>query len=227
MLLILTPLRQGSKKLLAHTFEAERCRTQYRERSDHSFGRNKFVYKRSNTVIQELSLDMRNKIILCLKTAWIVAAFMIVLTATAVCGSADQACSAAADTMLLFMSLLSFPLGLVFLLISSLFVAPSAGPASDYAFTWFIMLCGGSCQWFILVPRLFAPPQFTVLNLRTPPNAISRSLVAPPAPTPKPPEAAIETIAVSRPSVRSRKPPNRTRPFDRLGRTPLERVINR
>jgi hypothetical protein len=130
--------------------------------------------------------------------------------------------------MLFFMLLLSFPLGIVFLLISSLFVAPFGGPyASDFAFAWFIMLCGGACQWFILVPRLFAKPQFTVLDLRTPPNPISRRLVALPAPAPKPPLVAIETIAVARPSVRSRKPAKRIRPFDRLGRTPLERVIKR
>src|SRR5690349_13286539 len=109
---------------------------------------------------------MRSKLILCLKAAWIVAAFMTVLVATTVCGSDDQACFAAGETMLLFMLLLSFPLGLVFFLISAIFVKNGGGDfASDYVFGWFIMLCGGACQWFILVPRLFAKPHFTVLDL--------------------------------------------------------------
>src|SRR5215831_239979 len=171
---------------------------------------------------------MRSKIILCLKTAWLVAAFMTVLVATTVCGSSDQACFATGETMLLFMLLLSFPLGTVFLLISMIFFEGLGGHlAADYAFIWFMMLCGGCCQWFILVPRLFAKPQLTLLDLRTSPNEISKRLVALPAPAPEASAAALETIAVSGPRVRSTKPARRIKPFDRLGRTPLERVINR
>jgi hypothetical protein len=171
---------------------------------------------------------MRNKIILCLKTAWVVAAFMTLLVATTVCGSADRGCFAAGQTMLLFMMVLSFPLGPVFLLISLIFVESPVGHfASDYAFAWFIMLCGGCCQWFILVPRLFGKPKFTLLNLKTPPNEISKRLVALPAPALTPSGTATETIATSRPRVRSTKRTRRVTPFDKAGRTPLERVINR
>jgi len=130
--------------------------------------------------------------------------------------------------MLLFMGILSFPLGTVFLLISLIFVDGPAGYlASDYAFAWFIMLCGGSCQWFILVPRLFAAPQFTLLDLRTPPNETPKRLLAVPAAAPKASPVAVETIASARPGVRSTKAARSIRPLDRLGRTPLERVINR
>ena len=172
---------------------------------------------------------MRSKIILCLKTAWIVAALMTVLVATTICGSSDQACFVTGDTMLLFMGILSFPLGLVFLLLSLLFVdGPGSYLASDYALAWFIMLCGGCCQWFILVPRLFAKPQFTLLDLRTQPNETPKRSVAVAAPASKPSPAAIEAIVSARPSVTSAKKTARSiRPLDRLGRTPLERVINR
>jgi hypothetical protein len=172
---------------------------------------------------------MRSKIILCLKTAWVIAAFMTVLVATTVCGSADhQACSAAGNTMFLFMLVLSFPLGLVFLLISLIFFDGGGGTlASEYALTWFIMLCGGCCQWFVLVPRLFGKPQFILLDLRTPAREISKVVVALPAPVPAPRPAAIETIAASRRGPRPSKPAKRIKPFDRLGRTPLERVIER
>jgi len=170
---------------------------------------------------------MRNKVILCLKTAWFVAALMILLTGTNMCVSTDEACSSAGNTMFLFMFLLSFPLGTVFLLIAMFFLE-SAGShyPSDYITAWFIMACGGCCQWFVVVPRLFANPSFTVIDLRKsqePPGAISQ-------PSNATSPSLIGTSCGNLPvttNIRPRKVRDRIVPFDRRGRTPLERVINR
>ena len=175
---------------------------------------------------------MRSQIILCLKTAWLVAALMILLVGTNVCVSTDEACSAAGETMFLFMFLLSFPIGLVFLLISMIFVESAGGHyPSDYIIAWFILACGGCCQWFILVPRLFAKPTLTLLDLRQirePSNAVSQSSTAA---TPSSIETSqgrsLPSVDVAATSIRTRKVRNHVVPFDRRGRTPLERVISR
>src|SRR5207253_10983287 len=127
---------------------------------------------------------MRSKIILCLKTAWLVAALMILLTGTNMCVSTDEACFAAGVTMFFFMFLLSFPFGVVFLFLSMVFLeSGSVHYPSDYVTAWFIMACGGCCQWFIVVPRLFAKPTLTVIDLRNsqvPQGAISQPSIATP-----------------------------------------------
>src|SRR5256885_6873566 len=175
---------------------------------------------------------MRNKVILCLKTAWLVAALMILLTGTNMCVSTDEACSAAGETMFLFMFLLSFPFGAVFLFLSMIFLESGAVHyPSDYISAWFIMACGGCCQWFIVVPRLFAKPTLTVIDLRKSQepsgvisqssNATSPSLVGP-SPCRNLPSLDTATTRIRAPKAR-----DRIVPFDRRGRTPLERVINR
>jgi hypothetical protein len=175
---------------------------------------------------------MRSKIILCLKTAWFVAALVILLTGTNMCVSTDEACFAAGETMFFFMFLLSFPFGVVFLFLSMI-VLESSGVhyPSDYITAWFIMACGGCCQWFVVVPRLFAKPTLTVIDLRRSPesseaishssNAASPSLIE----TPQCPNLpSVDHVATR---IRTRKVRNRIVPFDRRGRTPLERVITR
>ena len=73
---------------------------------------------------------------------------------TNLCVSTDEACFAAGETMFLFMLLLSFPTGIVFLLISMSFLeSSSVHYPSDYIIAWFIMTGGGCLQWFIVVPR--------------------------------------------------------------------------
>ncbi|HBB98375.1 MAG TPA: hypothetical protein DC054_23585 [Blastocatellia bacterium] len=175
---------------------------------------------------------MRNKVILCLKTAWFVAALMILLTGTNMCVSTDEACFAAGETMFLFMFLLSFPFGVVFLFLSMIFLgSESVHYPSDYITAWFIMACGGCCQWFIVVPRLFAKPTLTVLDLRQ--SQRPSAAISPPSNVPSP--SLIETsqshnLQSADPvinKIRTRKVRSGIVPFDRRGRTPLERVINR
>jgi len=174
---------------------------------------------------------MRNKVILCLKTAWLVAAITILLTGTNMCVSTDEACSAAGDTMFLFMFVLSFPLGTVFFLIAILFLESAGGHyPSDYITAWFIMACGGCCQWFIVAPRLFAKPTFTLIDLR---NSQAASVAISPPSTATSSSLITALQSNSLPSaetapnnIRVRKIRNRIVPFDRRGRTPLERVIS-
>ena len=174
---------------------------------------------------------MRTKILLCLKTSWCVAALMILLVGTNVCVSTDKACSAASDTLLFFMLLLTFPTGVIFLLLSTIAFDGAGGHyPSDYIFAWFIMACGGCLQWFIVIPRLFDKPRFTIIDLK--PVQVPAPAIAPvsiptsqllPTPTPN---SDVRPVAKVK---RSRAPKRRNRvvPFDCRGRTPLERVIDR
>jgi|SRR5437016_4752190 len=154
---------------------------------------------------------MRKQIKLCLITAWLTAALLVLLMGTNLCVSTDEVCFAAGETMFLFMLLLSFPTGIVFLFISMFFLeTDSVHYPSDYIIAWFIMTVGGCFQWFILVPRLFEGRKLTLLDL-------------------KPNEQPSNTIAVDvRPSaIRERKLCKRISAFDRQGRSPLERIISR
>lgn len=175
---------------------------------------------------------MRSKVLLCLKSGWCVAALIILLMGTNMCTTTDQACAAAGDTMWFFMLLLSFPAGIVFLIGSLIFLDFAGGhyPA-DFIFAWFIMACGGCLQWFVIVPRLFDKPKFTLLELNSVQVPVQvpvteNSQVAPATPQPLVTSSRIPP-PVSGPlsSVPTRK--NRITAFDSRGQTPLERVINR
>ena len=154
---------------------------------------------------------MRRQVKLCLITAWLTAALMVLFMGTNLCVSTNEACFAAGETMFLFMLLLSFPTGIVFLLISLFFLeTDSVRYPSDYLIAWLIMTGGGCLQWFIVVPRLLEGRKLTILDLK-------RN------------EQPSNTIAADvRPSaVRKRKLFRRISAFDRQGHSPLERVISR
>jgi hypothetical protein len=174
---------------------------------------------------------MRNRILLCLKTGWCVAALVILLTGTNMCVSNDGACAAASDTMLSFMFLLTFPTGIVFALISMLvFEAAGGNYPSDYILAWCIIASGGCLQWVIIVPRLFDRPKFTVIDLK--PAQLSTPVMAPVpiATAPSPPATTQNSYVPPPPTDKTKRAPkrrNRPTPFDGHGRTPLERVITR
>lgn len=152
---------------------------------------------------------MKSGIKLCLRTAWLTAAIVVLLMGTDLCNATDEACFQAGETMSFFMFLLSFPTGTLFVLISIVLLDfGGIHHLSNYITVWLIMTCGGYLQWFIVLPRLFAKPDLTVLNLRA--NA--------PADAP-----AVE----ARQSRRRSKQIKSASAFDRRGRTPLERVIAR
>src|SRR6266852_6232243 len=110
---------------------------------------------------------MRRQIKLCLITAWLTAALLVLFMGTNLCVSTDEICFAAGETMFLFMLLLSFPAGIVFLFISMFFLESySVRYPSDYIIAWFIMTVGGCFQWFIVVPRLLEGRKLTLLDLK-------------------------------------------------------------
>ena len=154
---------------------------------------------------------MRRQIKLCLITAWLTAALIVLFMGTNLCVSTDEACFAAGETMFLFMLLLSFPAGIVFLLISMSFLeSSSVHYPSDYIIAWFIMTGGGCLQWFIVVPRLLEGQKLTILDLKR--NEQPSNTIA---------------VDVRSSAVRERKLFRRISAFDRQGRSPLERIISR
>ena len=154
---------------------------------------------------------MKSRTKLCLKTAWLTTATVLLFMGTNLCVSTDSSCFAAGETMLLFMTILSFPMGVVFVFASIFFLGTEGVHSpSDYITVWLIMACGGLLQWFIVIPRLFAKRDFTTLNLRQEDLPLKGLLVG------------------DQPT--SARAPKRIKPisaFDNRGRTPLERVIAR
>lgn len=187
---------------------------------------------------------MNNQIKICLKTAWLVAAMAMLFMGTPMCVSNGEACVQASNTMLAAMFLITFPTGLFFFSITMIFVDPGRiYQPSDFITAWFIMMCGGLLQWFLMVPSLFESPGLTTLNLET--SATSPSLGTQDS-TSRASSEAIQAEPISRTPVLEAPPPVqsqasqvvsqriRTRrkliksiaAFDRIGRTPLERVID-
>ncbi|HEX3083656.1 MAG TPA: hypothetical protein VHP99_03970 [Pyrinomonadaceae bacterium] len=169
---------------------------------------------------------MKKQVILCLKVAWAVAAVIILLVGTNLCTSTDEACLAAGNTMSFFMVILTFPTGIIFFPIA-MALADSVGGhyPSDFIVGWSVLAIGGFVQWYYFVPLLLEKPRLTLLNL----NAES----APPAaPTPdplnaQPMTATANIVSPARTRIRVRKQQNQVRSYDKLGRSPLERVLNR
>lgn len=182
---------------------------------------------------------MRSKIILCLRTAWVVAALMILSIGPNICSSIDRFCTAN-DELLFLMFLLTFPFGAVLLLVSMILfeVAGNQFP-SGFFMWWLLMACGGSVQWLIVVPELIADQgpislKLGTLETNTPLQTISRPDAAPLPSSPVKPQPDLLAEAIAPAQSPSRVPAKvrarrrkRVRPFDALGRTPLERVIHR
>jgi hypothetical protein len=181
---------------------------------------------------------MKNQIKTCLKTAWMAAGIAIFFMGTTMCASTASACVEAGKTMFALMLLITFPAGVFFFLASMIFMSADIYDPSDFVIGWFIMMCGGLLQWFVIVPGLFEKPGFTTLNLKTAEQfprpqdsnpTSSREPITPAAvslesPTPVP------SPAVHCPGTRTkarRKAIKSVKAFDRRGRTPLERVLNR
>lgn len=186
---------------------------------------------------------MKNQIKICLKTGWLVATIAILLMGTTMCVSTGESCVQAGNTMFSLMLLMTFPTGIFFFLVAAIFVDPgSIHQSSEFITAWFIMMCGGLLQWFLIGPGLFERPGLTTLNLETSaplPSLDSQDATLPlreviqPAPVAKATvlesPAPVQTKAVQLVSNRTRtrrKPIKSIAAFDRTGRTPLERVID-
>jgi hypothetical protein len=173
---------------------------------------------------------MRKQVILCLKVAWAVAALTILFVGTSVCTSTDIACAAADNAMSFSMVLLTFPTGIIFFPIAMALVDSVGGfYPSNFVIAWSVLAVGGCLQWFYLTPRLLEKPKLTLLNLTSEPEPLPVTTPAPvsaPATiaTATPPEIIVSATPIR---MRARKQQNQIRSFDKFGRSPLERVLNR
>ena len=186
-------------------------------------------------------MSMKSQIKLCLKISWLTAAIIILLMGTNMCAASDEACFQAGETMFLLMFWLSFPASLVFAVASLVFLdSGSIHYPSDFITAWIVMTCGGLLQWFVIIPCLFQKPGFTILDLKTPApfplrNADeSKTNDSGPVVQTMPilktnAEVHIsnqpKAVKLSRSRTRKSKPIRPGVPFDKKGRTPLERVI--
>jgi hypothetical protein len=186
---------------------------------------------------------MKDQVKICLKTAWLVAAVAMLFMGTPMCVANGQACVQAGNTMLTAMFIITFPTGVLFFLITTIFVDPSRiyQPA-DFVTAWFIMMCGGLLQWFLMVPGLFEGPGLTTLNLEKPatltpvgsqdaqlplPEVIQAARVAQTTVTETPAPAQSRPVQLVSKRIRTpQKSIKSIASFDRTGRTPLERVID-
>lgn len=185
--------------------------------------------------------ETKNRVAVCLKTAWLVAATAILFMGTAVCTSSDTACVPAGKTMLASMLVLTFPTGAFFFMFAMTVVDPTyvLSPA-DFVLAWVLMLIGGLIQWFIIVPNITDDPAPLTLKLNE--TAPASPIAVEEIRSERMPQTT-EVISVREKAIVNQspaassisiKPPKRRRkllksiaPVDRQGRTPLERVIAR
>jgi len=186
---------------------------------------------------------MKRRLKICLQIIWLSAAVAILFMGTDMCVSTDAACYQAGQTMLFLMFWLSFPTSILFVIGALIFLDGAVHSPSDFIFSWFVMGLSGLLQWFVVMPRLFETHHFTVLNLETVPSRSFSSddvpaLVAGDA---RMPVAADENTTVvevtsgasKAANITSRRPrtprtiPRPVAAFDKRGRTPFERVIDR
>jgi len=178
---------------------------------------------------------MKGKVKLCLQVAWLATVVAILLMGTTLCAATDEACFQAGESMFFLMFWLSFPASLPFGIAAIIFAGhESIQFPSDFITAWVVMTCGGLLQWFVIVPWLFRKKELTVLNLRAPSLPAASPDTSPPdvievAPYIGP---ALQGLPAA-PRVNPAKKRSRRKsipsfsPFDKKGRTPLERVLDR
>ncbi|HEX6190073.1 MAG TPA: hypothetical protein VFZ40_18485 [Pyrinomonadaceae bacterium] len=152
---------------------------------------------------------MKNRIKLCLQVAWLTSAFVVLVMGLNLCAATDQACFDAGDRMFLTMTVLSFPAGILGAMVASSYLWPldSVDQLNDYVTFWLMMAGAGYLQWFVIIPRIFAKPKITTLNLEA-----TKTL------------AKVPAVEIPRPPL-TRKRIRRIPPYDKRGRTPLERAM--
>lgn len=164
---------------------------------------------------------MKSRIKLCLKTAWLTTALVILLVGANHRMSTDKACLASGETMFLFMFLLSFPAGIPFALAAVIMLGGASIHYPEDFFTfWLMMTIGGYLQWFVVVPRVLVKPELTLLNLREATPVLSNSSQKE---TQGQTQSELQTHTVEK--SRQTRRPKRIAAFDKYGRTPLERAL--
>lgn len=173
---------------------------------------------------------MKSRIRLSLQVAWVTAASVILLMGFNNCAATDQACFDATDRLVFPMFVLSFPTGFFAVAGALLLFGPlnSVDYLNDSVSPWLILSCAGYVQWFVLVPRLFAKPNFITLGLNERPAALERiDLRNHEHGHPGVGAADLKESTTAAAPLRRPKP-KRVRlipPYDKRGRTPLERAL--
>jgi hypothetical protein len=166
---------------------------------------------------------MTNRVKLCLQVAWVTTALVALLMSFNLCAATDQACFGAGDRMFVMMVVLSFPAGILGLGVASFFLWPllSVDQLYDYSIFWLAMAGAGYLQWFVILPRLFAKRKFTTLNL----GETKTGLEEPKTYFEESKTVAQVTLAKIPRPTRARRRIRRIPPYDKRGRTPLERAM--
>lgn len=150
---------------------------------------------------------------LIVKSAWLTAVFAIWLMGLGSCMTEPQ-CWFAGYTLLPFIFLLSFPGSLLFLIFNGILIGLGLafGVSAPFQYTYFAMgaIASGYLQWFHLVPAIFGKRKLTILSL-------SKREIFPLAE----PELKLQTPAMQAVS------PMQALAFDKSGRSPLERAIDK
>jgi hypothetical protein len=152
-----------------------------------------------------------------LKCCWLAMTFTAWLIGLGSCVT-EPTCYVANSSSLLFLGFLSFPGSLLFVIVNQILIqlglAFDATPELYYSYLGLVMIAMGYLQWFHLVPAIFRRRQITQLSL-TQTVTLPITLIEPKVQTPAKP--------LPKPLIKDPL----FRPFDKSGRTPLERVINR
>jgi hypothetical protein len=150
--------------------------------------------------------------VLVVKSAWLAANLTGWLMGLGSCVT-EPNCSTAGTFISPILFLLSFPGSILFFIANEIFLASGvfidASPSMHYTFLSLGTLTIGYIQWFYVFPALFGKQDVTVL-------ALSQKI--------EPSVVAQEMRPCSRGTSRIKTLP--VQPFDKFGRSPLDRVIN-
>src|SRR3989442_14082275 len=153
------------------------------------------------------------KWVLVVKCAWLATNLTVWLLGLGSCMT-EPHCWLANNSLLPILFLLSFPGSILFLIFNEVFIEIGifidGPPEMYYTFLSLGMITVGYLQWFHVLPALFGKQEVTVLSLNQP---ITIS-------------AGAQEITPKR-SRPAQLKAMQVQPFDKAGRSPLERVINR
>lgn len=146
------------------------------------------------------------------KVVWLIACFTAWSMGLGSCVTEPQ-CWVARNDFLPIVAILSLPAGPILLILNHTF--QDFGPTIEMSSPMFYsaeaicMAAAGYVQWFHIVPAAFRTPKFIGLGLgeRVTPSSCKQEL----------PSSHVRRVPMGRRTVK---------PFDRTGRTPLERVIH-
>src|SRR6266571_3322800 len=141
------------------------------------------------------------------KYVWVMASLSVWLFGSGSCAT-EPSCFFAQTFVFPFVIFLSLPAGLLFFIFVGPFI--DIHPSIDYPLLCLGAFAVGYFQWFHAIPKLFGKMDITRLCLNHPDQAgVGEQELSPKRARP------------------AKSKPTRITPFDKAGRTPLDRAINR